>query len=107
MLTIFIVGLLSVTASAVPPGSMSLDTGKTVLDTNCRAAVAGLLKDVTLVLDPAGTLDNEMALVTGIPEGSGGFKTFICVLDKKTGMAEIGSSFDARLLSEMFHPFKR
>jgi hypothetical protein len=48
-----------------------------------------------------------MALVTGIPEHSGGFATYVCVFDKKTGMAEIGSSFDTRLLSEIFHPFKR
>jgi ABC-type Fe3+-hydroxamate transport system substrate-binding protein len=107
MLGVLFTGLLSVVASAGPSTNSTSSTDQTVLDATCRAAVAGLLKDVTLVLDPAETLDLGLALVTGIPEHAGGFATYICVFDRKTGVAEIGSSFDSRLLSEIFHPFKR
>jgi hypothetical protein len=107
MLSILFTGFLSVAVSVGPSASLTPSTDQAVLDTNCRAAVADLLKDVTLVLDSVGTSDFRMALVTGIPAHSGGFATYVCVFDKKTGMAEIGSSFNTRLLSEMFHPFKR
>jgi hypothetical protein len=64
--------------------------------TNCVAlAVAGNFRAATARVDPFGTESYGVALVTGTLKQGVGPATAICVMDKKTGKAELsGESKD-------------
>lgn len=59
--------------------------------TNCaKLAMARDFQAVTVEVDPFGTQSYGVALVTGVLKKGLGPARAICVLDKKTGKAELG-----------------
>lgn len=61
------------------------------VEAKCRKAAAGSLENARAVVDPFGSEHYGLALLTGRPKGAKGTISFLCVYDKKTKVAEIGS----------------
>lgn len=57
----------------------------------CLAASAGMLEKPGIAVDPFGTESYGVAVLSGKPKGAAGTVTYLCVMDKKTEAAEIGS----------------
>ncbi|MFB2550962.1 hypothetical protein [Ensifer soli] len=64
----------------------------------CIAAVGDQLYDPTAVVDPTGSEHYGLALVSGTPKGASGTVSHICVYDKQTKAAEVGSEIPAEEL---------
>lgn len=65
------------------------------VETKCLAAVAGMLEQPAIAVDPFGTETYGVAILAGKPKGAEGQVSYICVMDKKTETAEIGSELGA------------
>jgi hypothetical protein len=68
------------------------------VEAKCRAAVADQLPRPRIVVDPTGSTHYGLALLTGIPKGGKTAAAFLCVYDKQTKAAEIGSEIGADTL---------
>jgi hypothetical protein len=66
------------------------------VEAKCRQAAAASIADARAVVDPFGSAHYGLALVTGRPKGANGFVTHICVYDKQSKAAEIGSELDTQ-----------
>lgn len=64
----------------------------------CKKAAAGSIENAKVTVDPFGSEHYGMAVLTGKPKGAKGLISHICVYDKKTKAAEIGSELDAKTL---------
>ncbi|TVZ64768.1 hypothetical protein BCL32_5035 [Rhizobium mongolense USDA 1844] len=69
------------------------------VEAKCRQAAAASIADARAVVDPIGSAHYGLALVTGRPKGANGFVTHICVYDKQSKGAEIGSELDTQTLN--------
>jgi hypothetical protein len=93
------VALVMLMIAAQPSAASSPDAWdefRQKVETNCVAlAVAGNFRAATARVDPFGTESYGVALVTGTLKQGVGPATVICVMDKKTGKAELsGESKD-------------
>jgi len=61
------------------------------VEAKCKEAATASIEDAKAVVDPFGSEHYGLALVTGKPKGANGFVTHICVYDKQSKAAEIGS----------------
>lgn len=68
------------------------------VEAKCKAAAMPSIEDVKAVVDPFGSEHFGLALITGRPKGANGFVTHICVYDKQSKSAEIGSEFETEKL---------
>ncbi|NLS02767.1 hypothetical protein HGP14_05195 [Rhizobium sp. P32RR-XVIII] len=68
------------------------------VEAKCKEAAAPSVADARAVVDPFGSEHYGLALVTGRPKGANGFVTHICVYDKRSKAAEIGSELDTQAL---------
>lgn len=57
----------------------------------CKEAANASIEDARAVVDPYGSEHFGLALVTGRPKGANGFVTHICVYNKQSKAAEIGT----------------
>ena len=94
-----VAGLVVLMMAARPSAASSPDAWdefRQKVATNCVAlAVAGNFRAATAQVDPFGTESYGVALVTGTLKKGVGPASVICVMDKKTGKAELsGESKD-------------
>jgi len=69
------------------------------VEQKCLAATAQVIENPVAVVDPFGSESFGLALVTGtVPKGSDPVSV-ICVLDKQSGVVEIGSELSKAALS--------
>jgi len=82
-------------ALAEPAAATSPDAWKEFrqqVATSCaKLALARDFQSVTVEVDPFGTQSYGVALITGVLKKGLGSARAICVLDKKTGKAELGA----------------
>lgn len=95
MLKRFVIAALAF--SAVTPAFASSDDawaefGKKVEEA-CLGATSDILKDGQAVVDPFGSENYGLAVVTGKVDAESS-KSIICVFDKKTEAVEIGGELD-------------
>lgn len=69
------------------------------VETKCLTAAAGMLEKPVIAVDPFGTESYGVAVLTGKPKGAKGSVSYLCVMDKKTETAEIGSELGADTLT--------
>ena len=91
-----LVTLLVVSRSTFASSPDAWDEFRQKVASNCVAlAVAGNFRAATAQVDPFGTESYGVALVTGTLKKGVGPASVICVMDKKTGKAELsGESKD-------------
>ena len=68
------------------------------VEAKCKEAATPSIEDAKAIVDPFGSEHFGLALVTGKPKGANGFVTHICVYDKQSKAAEIGSEFETEKL---------
>ncbi|NTJ41637.1 hypothetical protein G6L28_03360 [Agrobacterium larrymoorei] len=61
----------------------------------CLSAAAPLLDDAKAVVDPTGSENYGLAVLTGKAKGTDATISHICVYDKKTKAVELGSELSA------------
>lgn len=61
------------------------------VETACLKAAAPLLPTATVSVDPFGSENYGLAVLTGLPKGGKQRAMLICVYDKRRGTAEVGS----------------
>lgn len=66
--------------------------------TSCTAVANGALTNPSVAVDPFGTESYGVAVLTGKPKGAKTAVSYLCVMDKKTGKAELGSELGADVL---------
>ncbi|MFP3544156.1 hypothetical protein SB748_11830 [Rhizobium sp. SIMBA_035] len=69
------------------------------VEAKCKAAATVSIDEARAVVDPFGSEHYGLALVTGRPKGANGFVTHICVYDKQSKAAEIGSELQTDKLN--------
>jgi hypothetical protein len=85
---------LLLTFAAAGASASSDDAWKDFADAvaaKCKEAATPSLEFARAVVDPFGSEHYGLALVTGKPKGGNGFVTHICVYDKQSKAAEIGT----------------
>ncbi len=60
----------------------------------CEMAARGQVELPHAVVDPFGSENFGMALVTGKPKGANGFVSYFCIYDKKTKAVELGTELE-------------
>lgn len=65
----------------------------------CLAAAAGSLEKPAIAVDPLGTESYGVAVLSGKPRGAKGSVSYLCVMDKQSGKAELGSELGADVLT--------
>lgn len=90
-------------ASLVPTVTFASSDGaweemRADVSTKCLAAVADSIESPKAVVDPFGSERFGLALVSGKPKGADGTVSTICVYDKQTKAAEIGSELTEDML---------
>lgn len=65
------------------------------VETNCLAAAKDRLDGAQAVVDPFGSERFGLAIVTGTAKGTTTTVSHICVMDKQTEAAELGSELGA------------
>ncbi len=65
----------------------------------CLAAAAGSLEKPAIAVDPFGTESYGVAVLSGKPRGAKGSVSYLCVMDKQSGKAELGSELGADVLT--------
>ena len=64
----------------------------------CVSAAKGLIENGRALVDPFGSENYGLAIVTGKAKGAKTTVSALCVFDKKTEKAEIGGEFGADVL---------
>jgi len=65
------------------------------VEAKCLAAATDMLEEPAIAVDPFGTESYGVAILTGKPKGAEGQVSYLCVMDKKTETAELGSELGA------------
>ncbi len=60
----------------------------------CEMAARAQVELPHAVVDPFGSENFGMALVTGKPKGANGFVSYFCIYDKKTKAVELGTELE-------------
>lgn len=60
----------------------------------CEMAARAQIELPHAVVDPFGSENFGMALVTGKPKGANGFVSYFCIYDKKTKAVELGTELE-------------
>lgn len=86
------------TLLALPAAASSDDAWKEFaadVQSKCLGAVKGSLEDAKAVVDPTGSENYGLAIMTGKAKGTETMVSHICVYDKKTKAVELGSELSA------------
>lgn len=90
--------LATLMLSAVTPSSASSDDAwaefATKVEEGCLGATSEVLSDAQIVVDPFGSENYGLAVVTGKAHDTTTTKSIICVFDKKSENVEIGGELD-------------
>lgn len=85
-------------ALATPPATPALASApdawaqmRKSVETACLKAAAPLLPAAKASVDPFGSESYGLAVLTGVPKGGKQPAMLICVYDKRSGTAEVGS----------------
>ncbi len=65
------------------------------VETKCLEAAAPMLENARAVVDPFGSERFGLAILTGKAKGADATVSYICVMDKQAGTAELGSELTA------------
>ncbi|AYM04751.1 hypothetical protein G6L26_002540 [Agrobacterium radiobacter] len=79
---------------ALPAAASSDDTWKEFVadvQTACLAGAKDMIEDAKAVVDPVGSENYGLAILTGKAKGADATVSHICVYDKKTKAVELGS----------------
>jgi hypothetical protein len=66
--------------------------------TQCLTAAAPMLEAAESVVDPFGSENFGLAILTGMAKGGDASVSYICVMDKQTGSVELGSELPSDVL---------
>ncbi len=94
--TLFAASLLP--ALAFASSDEAWDEMRADVSAKCLAAVADSIENPAAAIDPFGSERFGLALVSGKPKGADGKVSYICVYDKQTKAAEIGSELTDEML---------
>ncbi|MBB2904414.1 hypothetical protein FHR76_000758 [Rhizobium sp. RAS22] len=86
--------LVAVSSAALPASASSDDAWKEFVadvQTACLAAAGDMIDDAKAVVDPVGSENYGLAILTGRAKGADVTVSHICVYDKKTKAVELGS----------------
>ncbi len=91
--------LAALVLSAATPAFASSDDAwaefATKVEEGCLGATSEILSDAEIVVDPFGSENYGLAVITGKVNGETiSTKSIICVFDKKTEKVEIGGELD-------------
>ncbi|MCZ7450057.1 hypothetical protein O8B93_20950 [Agrobacterium rhizogenes] len=79
---------------ALPAAASSDDAWKEFVadvQTACLAGAKDMIEDAKVVVDPVGSENYGLAILTGKAKGADATVSHICVYDKKTKAVELGS----------------
>lgn len=89
-----LIGGAAITASRpappLPPRAMPRKDFAAEVQGKCEMAARAQVELPHAVVDPFGSENFGMALVTGKPKGANGFVSYFCIYDKKTKAVELG-----------------
>lgn len=86
--------LVAVSSAVLPVSASSDDAWKEFVadvQTACLAAAGDMIDDSKAVVDPVGSENYGLAILTGRAKGADVTVSHICVYDKKTKAVELGS----------------
>lgn len=93
LLAAFITGLAALPAAASSDNAWQEFAAD--VQTKCLAASKDMLEDAKAVVDPTGSEHYGLAILSGTAKGTTTMVSHICVYDKKTKVAELGSELSA------------
>lgn len=93
LLAAFIMGFAALPAAASSDNAWQEFAAD--VQAKCLAASKDTLEDAKAVVDPTGSEHFGLAILTGTAKGTDTVVSHICVYDKKTKVAELGSELSA------------
>ncbi len=92
-----LIGGAAITVAAGTASASSGDAWKDFaaeVQGKCEMAARAQVELPHAVVDPFGSENFGMALVTGKPKGANGFVSYFCIYDKKTKAVELGTELE-------------
>ncbi|OBZ95955.1 hypothetical protein ADU59_06065 [Pararhizobium polonicum] len=97
LIAVFAAGLMPVAAAASSDDAW--DALRADVSVKCLEAAAGSIETPQAVVDPFGSENFGLALVSGKPKGADGRITQICVYNKQTKAVELGGELTDEMLN--------
>ncbi|MEM5471421.1 hypothetical protein WNZ14_06755 [Hoeflea sp. AS60] len=97
-LVIALAALLAATLSAAASSDDAWAEFAETVRTECLKAAEPMLEAAAAVVDPFGSESFGLAVLSGKAKGADATVSYICIMDKQTGIVELGSELTSDVL---------